>query len=576
MIAQVLLLCVAAPSPTEELTPAALKVGQWVELRGHTRDDSVFAASKVEIMAPEEYETLTGTVTDVLTKGSRFLVLGQQVHTGSKTEWGDVDPDSILGQRLKIEGRYHGPRKFSARKIRKRNEGRDRLGGRIDALERDGAGWTLVVMNRAVSVSADTEVESESPLAEVRLAPRRTAHTNIAARNEDDIFGKGVRFGEHLVVNGQLEFVSDSERDFNLDPDDLEDREDTGLSARIRGTWDLGRDLEGVTSVRVNQLWRDDEDDGSSTNSRINMGETYLRWTGLAGDRLEAHVGRLDFDDPREWLYDQNLDALRGVYADGPWRAELSSSTTLFEGSDRDEAATNWIAYVSHGDEDRALAGYVVHRDFDLMTSESLTHFGARALGEWVDGHESWFELSAVSGSRGSVDVDGWAYDIGTTWSPEVLEPFYLTAGYALGSGDDDPALAKDKSYRQTGLQDNNGRFGGVTSFRYYGELFDPELSNMGISTLGVGAKLGRRSSLDLVFHDYQQDVVAGSLTDTGIDANPNGTSGSLGWEVDLIFGTRHWDSWDVEIVMAHFEPGAAFDEVESASSFKVQVRYRF
>ena len=36
-------------------------------------------------------------------------------------------------------------------------------------------------------------------------------------------------------------------------------------------------------------------------------------------------------------------------------------------------------------------------------------------------------------------------------------------------------------------MQRNRGKFNGVVSFRYYGEVLDPELTNLRILTLGIG-----------------------------------------------------------------------------------------
>ena len=38
------------------------------------------------------------------------------------------------------------------------------------------------------------------------------------------------------------------------------------------------------------------------------------------------------FDDRREWLYDQNLDALRLIRSTTAYRLELSAATTLADG----------------------------------------------------------------------------------------------------------------------------------------------------------------------------------------------------------------------------------------------------
>jgi len=191
--------------------------------------------------------------------------------------------------------------------------------------------------------------------------------------------------------------------------------------------------------------------------------------------------------------------------------------------------------------------------------------------------NESWVDLATRRGDRGNTELAGWAYDVGTTWSPPVGEErLSLTLGYAFATGDDDPGDGRDGTFRQTGFQDNNAKFAGVTSFRYYGELFDPELTNIGVFTAGVGVELARRTSLDLVFHQYTQDRVRPEILDSGLRRAPNGIDGGLGWELDAIFGSRRWKSWDIEVVGAWFHPGDAFDNADDAFLAKVQLRYRF
>ena len=156
----------------------------------------------------------------------------------------------------------------------------------------------------------------------------------------------------------------------------------------------------------------------------------------------------------------------------------------------------------------------------------------------------------------------------------------YFTLGYALGTGDDSTG-GNDGTFRQTGLQDNTGRFGGVTSFQYYGELINPELSNLGILTLGVGAVLTTKTSLDLVYHTYTQDVIQNQLSFAPVESNLrratlNGTDADIGSELDVIFGYRRFASWDLELVGAWFQAGDAWTVGDDAFMAKVQLRYRF
>ena len=115
---------------------------------------------------------------------------------------------------------------------------------------------------------------------------------------------------------------------------------------------------------------------------------------------------------------------------------------------------------------------------------------------------------------------------------------WYGSAGLAFATGDD-PDTADDETFRQTGLQDNNGKLGGVTSFRYYGELSDPELSNLFIATVGVGKRLTTDLSVDVIAHYYRLHETSSQLEEVEWDSDLSGGNKSLGWETDVIVGYR-------------------------------------
>ena len=179
-----------------------------------------------------------------------------------------------------------------------------------------------------------------------------------------------------------------------------------------------------------------------------------------------------------------------------------------------------------------------------------------------------------MSGHRANTSLGGWGLDAGTT--RKLGQRWYLTAGWAFGQGDNNTRDGRDGTFRQTRLQDNNGKFGGVTSFRYYGELVDPELANLHVGTLGIGYRFTRKASIDLVGHYYRQDKAVRKIIDSDIDQRPNGINRTLGWEVDAVIGWRPVRMWDFEFVLGRFKPGKAFARKDDAWVSKLQVRFRY
>jgi len=580
--------------------PDVLRVGHVTEFRGNLDPQGRFVAEKAELQAASSDDVLIGTVPADQTDPAEFTLLGQWVVTDVETQWQGLARGSLAGQRIKVEGRWKGPRKFVAKDIATRGAGRDRIGGRVDELSKVEGGWEARVMIFTVLIKDDTPVEHELPVEAYELTQARTTgalgEESTRFRSEEDQFGKGILLGRNFLLSGQLEWKRSGEDEFDLDESRQGDRTDNEINARVRLAWDSGAHLSGMAELRYNVLLRDEDGKTFVTDRNGLLGETFLRWQQFfGGTHFDAILGRQDFDDAREWLYDQNLDGLRVAWERPAWHLELAAATTLTDGSERDTHADNWSLYLDNNDRKKHLALWALYRDISEYQLDSNTrvaeqnlHVGARAIGEFLPQNESWIDVAVLSGSRdedvsgsmSSRDILGWGYDIGTTWSPPFLDPLYFTLGYALGTGDDSTS-GTDGTFRQTGLQDNTAKFGGVTSFQYYGELFDPELSNLGIFTAGVGARLVKKVSLDVVYHTYTQDVAKNQLSFGPVEsslrrATLTGTDADIGSEFDLIFGYRRFSNWDLEIVGAWFQAGDAWQVGDDAFLTKIQLRYRF
>ena len=160
----------------------------------------------------------------------------------------------------------------------------------------------------------------------------------------------------------------------------------------------------------------------------------------------------------------------------------------------------------------------------------------------WVNGNEDIIDYDdTVDGLRVFDDVErfsvsGTAFDVGATWrwETESLGEINITASFAAGAGDNNLDDNRDEAFRQTGLQDNNGKFRGVDRFRYYGELFRPELSNMQIATFSIGKEMMSGSSIELLYHNYRQLYAAAVIRDTRIEMQPLGINRDLGTELVL------------------------------------------
>jgi alginate production protein len=301
---------------------------------------------------------------------------------------------------------------------------------------------------------------------------------------------------------------------------------------------------------------------------------------------FSVQLGRQRFEDERQWLYDAELDAVRVRYEREALAIQLSASWDGHVQKDVLRAATpdNTNTYVLNASyrlfHETTVEGYVIVRDDRAAVDRQRPVFlGLRSRGEPIEDLDYWLELGYVGGQDGSNRIRGWGVDLGATYELQVGPKPALTLGFAFGSGDRNPDDGTDRSFRQTGFQENESDFGGATDFKYYGEVLDPELSNLAIFTAGIGIRPSDKFSLDLVYHYYLQHRASGSLRNAAIDAEPSGRSRRLGSGVDLILGLQEiWDRVDARVVVGHFMPGAAFPEAIGGGAWAVsaEVQFRF
>lgn len=345
----------------------------------------------------------------------------------------------------------------------------------------------------------------------------------------------------------------------------------------------------------------------------LERGEMWLYTENILGTHLNFDVGRLDFEDDRRWWWDDELDAVRVAYERETFEIALAAARELgpkdSHQSDVDpddervfrvigEASWDWKTnhaaelFVLYQDDHSSTEdpGEVVSEEREDGSDAELTWLGARLtgiftfetkgyLGYWLDtalvfGDEKAIEFEEFSRHQSVAteltrrDVGGWGLDAGINWMlPLPWEP-RLYAGYAFGSGDSSPEGGDDRSFRQTGIETNEAGYGGVERFAQYGIALDPELSNLGILTIGAGLGLLRSSSLDLVYHYYRLVEPAEALRDSRLDFELDGQHRDLGHGVDLMLGIEEWERFELFLGLSAFRAGRAFGMEQGTWSY--------
>jgi len=392
-----------------------------------------------------------------------------------------------------------------------------------------------------------------------------------------------IKLAPFLTFGGNVALTYELEKNFDLDDPQGRDVSISEPGLSLAFSFDPSKNFQAFLNAELTGELKQAEGKKDQRQVKLEIKEAFLLFKNLVDSRSFFQIGRQRFEDDRQWLYDEELDAVGIFYLFSRLSLELSVSRLDLVARDflNDEPAEQINNYIAYGNyalgEEVEIAAYIFARHDQSEGRESPIFFGLHSSGEILADLDYWLELAHVRGRDGSRKIRGIGLDVGSTYVFDLpLEPS-ISFGYAFGTGDDDPNDGVDKSFRQTGLQENEGEFNGVPSFKYYGELFDPELSNLSIFTGGIGVKLSEESSIDLVYHYYLQHKASDNLRNVRIDADPDGSSRRLGSEIDLIIGFEEVQNVELKLSLSYFIPGQAFP-AESDSSFlaNFEIQYNF
>ena len=346
-------------------------------------------------------------------------------------------------------------------------------------------------------------------------------------------------------------------------------------------------------------------------------GETWVRFDNLFGRDLRLKVGRQNFEEPRRWWWDDDLDAVGMRYRSNSGFFELGVGQELPRKSLRERFSdpenkgilrvltrANWRYFENHDldlfslyhiDSSRTPpVGALVNADQEDESDAKLWWGGIRASGSqpaasygelsyWADtavvfGKEKFLELDNAPANRQLVTahtkrrIYGWAFDLGVRWdSPLPGEPLF-TLGYAVGSGDKSPERGSDRAYRQTGLQSND------EEFRTYGEILRPELSNLSIPVVAVRFPILSKTYVEFAYRHFRQLHAATFVRDGRIEADPNGVNKNIGQEWMLYSLIKQWKNVEIELVGAAFRAGNAYGALSGKMAYSLftKITYEF
>ena len=594
-------------------------IGERLKLGGNWNGKSleVFEVQKRDSKKDPGTGQIQGPLESVDRDNRLFSIGPLRIEWDDHTEFVETSRNSLkTNQVLKVKGRLAKASVLVANTIKSVSNELDQfkvIGAVTESKIRDNGQVQLVVLGISTNVSE-------------KLLPRSALLTNRLDDNRPDEQLTLQLFGKPLTIGGELELETKVEKDFEFDKDNSDEDDLLRLELGVQLEF-LYRPTE-KTAIFVDGEVIAKEDvfpdvAGKKSERAIGRGESWIYLGNILETEFSLQIGRQSFEEERTWWWDSDLDSVRVYYNCSLVSLELGVAQELAKissdesGIDPEQedvfrllsrAELNWgkdqrietfflyqndhsktekedaIINKDKRDESDADIWWVGIRSFGTVKFDTIGKLDYWLDGAFMMGREDLIDFDSIENNQSVVDdvvdhdIEGWATDAGISWRTKLPFTPTLTIGYAIGSGDENPESATDNAFRQTGLNGNNGKFRGVDRFRYYGELLRPELSNLQIWTASLGCRIFKDSSIEIVYHHYEQVKATDFLRDGELDAEPTGTNRNIGDELDIILGIEEWEHWEIELVGAIFWAGDAFGSFanETAKSLIFKINYNF
>lgn len=571
------------PAAAAESALRQLREGDTVEAKGHWDENKgVFVVSEIEKVPKSRRPRVRGVIESIDQDSASLTILGRQARVNQETaflsasgERGGGLSDLRSGGHAEVTAKVDETGAWTATKVVWRGIKSpigERVRGAITAVHSANGSVESVEVS-GLRLRATPETVFERDYLEEELL-------GSLVSDEGDVNSPHLRLGNRLLLGGDLRTSFRREAGYTLsETDDERIATEPALTLQLAGEWD--RSFQTLVDVRLHsqQVWEEDTFDSGGQQFEARQAYAVLRLGEYRGAALL--VGKQRVRDHREWLFDEYLDGIRlYVYAARPVVFEASYFPSLV--APQGERFATWddvllrARYIPDS-RNEATVYFLKRRDSSPRDREPV-YWGLSYYGRPWRILDGWLEASLLRGEDRGRRQEAWALDAGATLSGRGRIRPSVTVGYALGSGNKkQPGDVLSEEFRQTGYEDNSDRLGGFSRFRYYGEVLDPELSNLMIYTLGAGLRFGRSVSVEGVYHFYRQHRLDDELQ-ARLEPELNERSREVGRELDVILGIRNlWNRVSLSYAFGRFEPGAAFTNTpEPVTLHRAGVRLAF
>ncbi|MFQ5740173.1 MAG: alginate export family protein [Acidobacteriota bacterium] len=560
-----------------------LSEGQRIKVEGKKFEGSRLVAEKIEFVKEDDHVEIEGLIHRLDPLSGRFALGPALVLTSETTRFEDSHKqpqrlsDLAEGVRVKVKAETREGEFIQARSVRIYKESGDtdfEIEAPIESFNLIDS--ELRMFSIQIKFTPKTRFLNLNSLQVGKDFPDISSNRRIR-RDDDEPDLSPVRIG-NLVLGGKVGLVYEQTRNFDLNANTPDSRDRLAPQSQLELSMSLGEYTEAYAKLNFNRSFQLGNDPTARSRANFGVKEAYLNIRHFLHPSLSLQVGRQRFRDKREWLYDDQLDAIRLRFKRSKLKVELSAAKGLFGPTGSRSDQFYLIGYAEYRlPHHRRLAGYFVKRNDLTRRDEDPIWFGLSSRGTVTGRFDYWAEFARMMGRRGNRLLRGYGYDVGGSYRLPLAWQPTIAYGYAFGSGDNRLSDGVDGNFRQTRLNDNTYRIKGLKRYRYYGVLTEPELFNLKVHTLDFGLRPSDEWSINFVYHTYRQAVASKKLGDIQLNLEPRGKDPRLGKELDVIFALRKLRNVDVNLFIGFFSPGPAFQgATPRAFLLRPEFRYYF
>ncbi len=295
---------------------------------------------------------------------------------------------------------------------------------------------------------------------------------------------------------------------------------------------------------------------------------------------INTKIGRTIFRDLRTWWYDNELDVIK-IYKNETllsWDASVGGrvNDNRINIGDQRVGLEDSLYFIFHMDYHyyfkKHIEFFAIYEKNKKENKNQLGWFGFRTYGNYRTNLNYWIDVGKIFTSDTYLNntkqlINGYALDLGSIYKSDK---FSLGLDLAYGSGG-----TNNNRYLQPKTSNNKTSILGNTRYRYYGEIVDPQLSNIQIYSIFAGSFLSQNTSIETAYHYYRQNEASIYLSNSRLQISPNGKNRDIGHGIDIIFGQNHNNKSGLQLVLSSFLGGNAFKKNIKKEIYRAHIDYK-